>query len=88
MWIRRRPRGVEHDLRDAADNLRDAVRKLLDISGELVRTGNVNALKTLTSVIVALQDDEEVLREHASTLNTTTGGRRSTDKPAGIAAKN
>lgn len=87
MLIRRRPRSVEHDLRDAADNLRDASRQLLDVSGDLVSTGNTSALKTLASVILALQDDEEVLRRHAANLNTALGGRRSTDKPAAIAAR-
>ena len=80
MWKKRRPRGVEHDLCDAADNLREAVGQLLDISVDLIRAGNGSALKTIANVIVALQDDEALLREHAASLKSSADGRRTTDK--------
>ena len=87
MWKRRRPRGVEHDLCDAADNLREAVGQLLDISVDLIRAGNGSALKTIANVIVALQDDEVLLREHAANLKSSAGGRRTTDKAKAPDAK-
>ncbi|MDY7559771.1 hypothetical protein QN382_03795 [Pseudomonas sp. 10B1] len=80
MWKRRRPRRVEHDLSDAADNLRDAVNVLLDISVELIQGGNGGALKSIAGVIVALQDDEVILREHAANLKSVAGGRRTSDR--------
>ncbi|MEB0040122.1 MULTISPECIES: hypothetical protein [unclassified Pseudomonas] len=83
MWKRRRSKRVEHDLADAADNLREAVNVLLDISVELIQGGNGNALKSIAGVIVALQDDEVILREHAASLKTVAGGRRTGDKVAG-----
>ncbi|MDB6047667.1 MAG: hypothetical protein JWR17_413 [Pseudomonas sp.] len=88
MWKRSRPRSVEHDLCDAADNLHEAVRQLLDVTGDLIRAGNGGALETIASVIVGLQDDEVVLREHAATLKSAAGGRRATDKVTSANTKN
>jgi len=80
MWTRRKPRTMESDLGDAADDLKLAVDQLLNLSVQLVDSDNKAASQRIARLILSLQDDERILRKHAENLKSGSFGRRAGDR--------
>lgn len=79
MWKLRRSGSIESDLYDAADDLKQAVGQLLDISAQLIEGGNKQTSQLVAMMILSLQEDECMLRKHAASLRSESHGRRFDD---------
>lgn len=77
----RTPPTIDQDLRAVASNLEECIETLLGVSLSLARIDDQSQRLALAKLILAFQDDAELLNTHAERLRERGmgRGRRSTD---------
>jgi hypothetical protein len=77
----RAPPTIDQDLRAVATHLEDSIETLLAISLRLAKTDDQTQRMDLAKLILAFQDDADILNAHADRLRERGlgRGRRSTD---------